>query len=101
MPPRRTAPCLFSYAWPIDLAAQLARRQPKKWIRVWIKDMGWESFRVWSFGPSRNDEICSLSRPNIRQERVDFGAQHLGLAAERARCGQHLAGGGSCLRRRA
>jgi len=34
-----------------------------------------------------------LGSPDVRQERVDFRAQHVGLAAQRAGCGQYLAGG--------
>src|SRR5438477_1353689 len=34
-----------------------------------------------------------LRRPDVRQERVDFGAQYVGLAAQRVGCAQHLACG--------
>src|SRR5665213_163811 len=32
-------------------------------------------------------------RPDVGQERIDFRAQDVGFAAQRAGCGQHLAGG--------
>src|SRR5712671_3754033 len=32
---------------------------------------------VWSFGPSRNDQV-RLSSPDVGEERVDFRTQHVG-----------------------
>src|SRR4051812_38874033 len=54
-------------------------------------------FRVWSFGPSRNDGLSG--RPDIGEKSVDLRTQHVGLAAQRAGSAQYLAGGRSGLGR--